>query len=77
MQYFALMDEVCWASRNYADKGAFLVVFERQIFFGDTGKLFIKFLFRLSVCFRLRRGVLVYADVMPAFEIVRKAVLLF
>ena len=50
------MDEVCRASCDYADKGAFLIVFERQIFFGDTGKLFIQLLFCLSVCFRLRRG---------------------
>lgn len=59
------------------DERASFIMFERQILFGDTGKLFVQFLFRLSVCFRLRRGILVYADIMPAFEIVRKAILLF
>ena len=77
VQHIALMDEVCRASCDYADKGALLIVFKRQVFFGDTGKLFIQLLFRLPVCFRSRRGVLVYANVMPAFEVVRKAVLFF
>ena len=77
LEAFSLADEICRTSCNDADKGAFLIVFERQILFGDAGKSFIQFLFRLLVFLRLFRGILVDADVMPALEIVRKTVLLF
>ena len=68
------MDEVCRASCDYADKGAFLIMFERQVFFGYGGEFIVSLLLCLSVCFRPRRGVLVYADVVPAFEVVRETI---
>ena len=47
-----------------------------QVFLRNSGELRIQFFALFRIFHSLFRGVLVYADVVPAFEVVRKAVLL-
>ena len=77
VQSFSLTDKVSRASCNDADKRAPFRVLQGQVFLRNGGKLCIQFLALFRIFHRPFRGVLVYADVVPAFEVVRKAVLLF
>ena len=74
VQHFSFADEVGGGMGDDTDEGAAFVVLQGQVFFRDDGELFVKDLFRLSVRLRFCRGVLVRADVVPAFEVVRKTV---
>ena len=77
MQRFSFTDKVSRTSCDNADKRASLCVLQGQIFLRNGGKLRVQFLALFRVFHRFFRGVLVYADVVPAFEVVREAVLLF
>ena len=77
VQSLALTDKVCRTSCDDADKCAPFRVLQGQVFFRNGGKLRVQFLALFRVFHSLFRGVLVYADVVPAFEIVREAVLFF
>lgn len=77
VQRLPLTDKVCRTSCNDADKRAPLRVLQGQVFLRDGGELRVQFLALFRIFHRLFRGVLVYADVVPAFEVVREAVLLF
>lgn len=77
MQRLAFTDKVSRASCDDADKRAPFRVLQGQVFLRNGGELRIQFLALFRVFHCLFRGVLVYADVVPAFEIVREAILLF
>lgn len=77
MQRLALTDKVSRTSCDDADKRAPFRVLQGQIFLRNGGELCIQFFALLRVLHSLFRGVLVYADVVPAFEVVRETVLLF
>ena len=77
MQRFSLTDKICRTSCDNADKRAPLCVLQGQVFLRDGGELRVQFFALLRVFHSLFRGVLVYAYVVPAFEVVREAVLLF
>lgn len=77
MQRFSLTDKVSRTSCDDADKRAPLCVLQGQVFLRDGGELRVQFFALLRVFHSLFRGVLVYAYVVPAFEVVREAVLLF
>ena len=77
VQRFALTDKVSRTSCDNADKRAPFRVLQGQVFLRNCGELRIQFLTLFRVFHSLFRGVLVYADVVPAFEVVREAVLLF
>ena len=77
VQHLPLTDKVSRTSCNDADKRAPLRVLQGQVFLRNGGELRIQFLAFFRVFHSLFRGVLVYADIVPAFEVVREAVLLF
>ena len=57
MKHFALMDEIRRTSCDHANKGVFIIVFERQIFFRYMGEIFIQLLLSLAVRFRPSRDI--------------------
>ena len=77
VQRFSFTDKVSRTSCDDADKRAPLRVLQGQVFLRNGGELRVQFLSLFRVFHSLFRGVLVYADVVPAFEVAREAVLLF
>ena len=77
MQCLAFTDKVSRISCDDADKRASFRVLQGHVFLCNGGKLRIQFLALFRVFHSLFRGVLVYAYVVPAFEVVRETVLLF
>ena len=77
MQRFSLTDKVSRASCNDADKRAPFRVLQGQVFLRNGGELRVQFFALFRVFHSLFRGVFVNSDIVPAFEVVRKAVLLF
>ena len=77
VQCLSLTDKVSRTSCDDADKRAPFRVLQGQVFLRNSGELRIQLLALFRVFHCLFRGVLVYADVVPTFEIVREAVLLF
>ena len=74
VQRFSFTDKVSRTSCDDADKRAPFCVLQGQIFLCNGGKLRIQFLAFFRVFHSLFRGVLVYADVVSAVEVVREAV---
>lgn len=77
MQRFSFTDKVSRTSCDNANKRAPFCVLQGQIFLRNGGELRVQFFAFFRVFHCLFRGVLVYADIVPAFEVVREAVLLF
>ena len=77
VQRFSLTDKVSRTSCDNADKRAPFCVLQGQVFLRNGGELRIQFLALFRIFHSLFRCVLVYADVVPAFKVVREAVLLF
>ena len=77
VQRFSFTDKVSRTSCDDADKRASFRVLQGQVFLRNGGELRVQFFALFRIFHRLFRGVLVYADVVPAFEVVREAVLLF
>ena len=77
MQRFSFTDKVSWTFCDDADKCAPFRVLQGQVFLRNGGKLRVQFLALFRVFHSLFRCVLVYADVVPAFEVVRETVFLF
>ena len=77
VQRFSLTDKVSRASCDDADKRTPFRVLQGQVFLRNGGELRVQFFALFRVFHSLFRGVLIYADVVPAFEVVREAVLLF
>ena len=77
MQRLSLTDKICRTSCDDADKRAPFRVLQGQVFLRNGGELSIQPLALFRVFHSLFRSVLVYADVVPAFEVVREAVLFF
>ena len=77
VQRLALTDKVSRTSCDDANKRAPLCVLQGQVFLRNGGELRVQFFALFRVFHRLFRGVLVYADIVPAVEVVREAVLLF
>ena len=77
VQRLAFTDKVSRTSCDNADKRASRCVLQGQVFLRNGGELRVQLLALFRVFHRLFSGVLVYADVVPAFEVVREAVLLF
>ena len=77
VQRLAFTDKVSRTSCDDADKRAPFCVLQGQVFLRNGGELRVQFFALFRVFHSLFHGVLVYADVVPAFEIVREAVLFF
>ena len=77
VQRFSFTDKVSRTSCDDADKRASFRVLQGQVFLRNGGELRVQFLTLFRVFHSLFCSVFVYADVVPAFEIVREAVLFF
>ena len=77
VQRFSFTDKVSRTSCDDADKRAPFCVLQGQVFLRNGGELRVQFFALFRVFHSLFRGVLVYAYVVPAFEVVRETVLLF
>ena len=77
VQRFSFTDKVSRTSCDDADKRASFRVLQGHVFLRNGGELRVQFLSLFRVFHSLFRGVLVYAYVVPAFEVVRETVLLF
>ena len=71
------MDQVGGGFCDNADKGAALIMLERQVFFRDLGNLLHEFLFFVRVFNRFLLRILPDSDIVRSAEIEREQVLLF